>query len=250
MKKLIIFDLDGTLTSSKSPMDSEMAGLLGKLLRTKMVAIISGSFLPQFQRQFLGNLRAEPEALKNLYLFPTCGAAFYQYHAGTATWDEVYTERLTPQEKVRIAQAFINTFREQHYKHPETIYGDVLEDRGTQIAFSAFGQEAPLVLKQGWDPDAQKRLKIVSGLQKYIPDFNAHIGGTTSIDVTRKGIDKAYGIKKMEEHLGVTKSEMLFVGDKIFPGGNDYPAKAVGVECMPVENPDDTKGLIRTLLVG
>lgn len=248
-KKLIIFDLDGTLAPSKSPMDGDMSELLGRLLRTKMVAVISGGSLAQFQKQFLGSLNAAPELLNNLYLFPTCGAAFYRYNELKSTWECVYTETLSPDEKMRAGLAFMRVFRELSYKHPKTLYGDVLEDRGSQITFSALGQQAPLPLKAAWDPDAQKRLKIAEALKKYLPDLEVRVGGTTSIDVTRPGIDKAYGIKKMEEHLGVTKTEMLFVGDAVFPGGNDYPAKAAGVECVAVQNPDDTKGLIRTLLL-
>ncbi|MDO8585031.1 MAG: HAD-IIB family hydrolase [bacterium] len=248
-KKLIIFDLDGTLAPSKSPMDADMSGLLSDLLRTRMVAVISGGSLAQFQKQFLGSLNAAPELLKNLYLFPTCGAAFYRYKESSGAWQCVYTEALTADEKVRAGSAFTKAFRDLNHKHPETLYGDVLEDRGTQVTFSALGQRAPLPLKAAWDPDSKKRLRIAEAVQKYIPDLEVRVGGTTSIDITRPGVDKAYGIKKMEEYLGVTKAEMLFVGDAIFPGGNDYPPKAMGVDCVPVENPDDTKGLIRTLLV-
>lgn len=248
-KKLIIFDLDGTLAPSKSPMDGDMSELLAKLLRTKMVAVISGGSLAQFQKQFLGSLSATPELLKNLYLFPTCGAAFYRYDESKTAWQCVYTEALSPDEKMRAGLAFTQTFRELNYKHPAELFGDVLEDRGTQITFSALGQRAPLPLKAAWDPDSQKRLRIAEALKKHLPDLEIRVGGTTSIDVTRPGVDKAYGIKKMEEHLGVTKAEMLFVGDAVFPGGNDYPAKEEGVECVAVQNPDDTKGLIRALLV-
>lgn len=249
-KRLIIFDLDGTLAPSKSPMDGDMSELLARLLHAKMVAVISGGSLAQFQKQFLGSLaHATPELLKNLYLFPTCGAAFYRYDEPKSEWRCVYTEALSPDEKMRAGLAFTRAFRDLDYKHPEERYGDVLEDRGTQITFSALGQRAPLPLKAAWDPDSAKRLKIAEALKKYLPDLEVRVGGTTSIDVTRPGVDKAYGIKKMEEYLGVTKDEMLFIGDAVFPGGNDYPAKTAGVECVAVENPNDTKGLIRALLV-
>lgn len=248
-KKLIIFDLDGTLVPSKSPMEAPMPELLARLLRIKMVAIISGGAFAQFQKQILFSLNAAPELLRNLYLFPSCGAAFYRYDKARSAWECMYSEALSPDEKVRTGAAFAKAFRDLEYKHPEKLYGDVLEDRGTQVTFSALGQKAPLPLKAAWDPDSQKRLKIAEAVSRYIPDLKVHVGGTTSIDVTRPGIDKSYGIKKMEEYLGVQKSEMLFIGDKIFPGGNDYPAKEAGVECVAVQNPDDTKGLIRALLV-
>lgn len=53
MKKLIVFDLDGTLAESKSPLDAEMAKLLGALLGVVKVAVISGGNWPQFENNCL-----------------------------------------------------------------------------------------------------------------------------------------------------------------------------------------------------
>ncbi len=249
MKKLIIFDLDGTLAPSKSRMDFEMASLLASLLKAnKMVAIISGGKYAQFEKQILP-VMAEVGTLsnlKNLFLFPTCGAAFYKYVKNA--WEEVYAENLSDQEKDKIKNAFTTAFLKLNYKHPQNVYGEILEDRGTQITFSALGQQAPLELKEVWDTDSQKRLKIINTLVPHLEEFDLALGGTTSIDVLHKGINKAYGIKKMEEHLGVKKIEMLFIGDKIFPGGNDYAAKEAGVECIQVANPEETKKQIARIL--
>ena len=249
MKKLIIFDLDGTLAPSKSRMDFEMAGLLAGLLKAnKMVAIISGGKYAQFEKQILPVIAevGVGNNIKNLFLFPTCGAAFYK-HANNV-WKEVYAENLSNLEKNKIKNSFELVFQKLEYQHPEKVYGEILEDRNTQITFSALGQQAPLELKETWDPDSKKRLKIINALAEYLPEFDLAIGGTTSIDVLHKGINKAYGIRKMEEYLGVTKVEMLFMGDKVFPGGNDYAAKEAGVECIQVANPEETKKHIARIL--
>ncbi len=247
MKKLIIFDLDETLAPSKSPVDKEMGGLLVKLLNGgKKVAVISGGFFKQFEKQVLPALVGAGEALHDFFIFPTCGAAFFRFKDGS--WQEVYAEKLGAAEKEKISDAFELAFSALNYKHPDKVYGEVIEDRATQITFSAFGQQAPIEIKQAWDPAGEKRFKIIGALAPHLSEFDINIGGTTSIDVTRKGIDKAYGIKKMEEHLGVSKKEMLFVGDKIYPGGNDYPAKLAGVDCVSVKNPEDTKKVIVGIL--
>ncbi len=94
----------------------------------------------------------------------------------------------------------------------------MIEDRGSQITFSALGQEAPLDEKKKWDPDFKKREKIKEILKPLIPDFSIQLGGSTSIDVTRPGIDKAYGVKKLQETLGIAIEDMIFVGDAVFPG--------------------------------
>ena len=69
-----------------------------------------------------------------------------------------------------------------------------------------------------------------------------------AIDVTRPGIDKAYGVKKLHETLGVAIGDMLFAGDALFPGGNDFPAKQAGVVSIEVRDPHETKRVIETVI--
>ena len=95
--------------------------------------------------------------------------------------------------------------------------------------------------KEKWDPDFAKRKQIKSILDMLIPDYSVRLGGSTSIDITKAGIDKAYGIRKLEEILNILPAEMIYIGDALFPGGNDYPAKQAGVQCIAVKGPDDTK---------
>ncbi|VVB73909.1 Eukaryotic phosphomannomutase [uncultured archaeon] len=245
MKELIIFDLDGTLAESKMPMDREMSDLLRKLLRRKKVAVISGGAYAQFEKQFLESLDCPPDLLKNLYLFPTCATSFYRHEDG---WKNVYEERLSPEERDRILAAFDEALKETGFVPLDRPFGEVIENRGTQITFSALGQNAPIELKRGWDPDFSRRKRIKSALEKRVPEFEIRMGGSTSIDVTRKGIDKAYAISKIEEQTGISRAGMLFIGDALFEGGNDYPVKATGVECIQVSGPAKTKEVIRSLL--
>jgi phosphomannomutase len=247
VKKLVIFDLDDTLAESKGEIDAEMSLLLSQLLEIKQVAVISGGAYTQFQKQFLANLKIQPALQKKLHLFPTCGSCFYEYDG---EWKQIYKQDLTEEEKQQIRDGFEKAFKDADFKIPEKLYGDLIEDRGSQLTFSAYGQVAPREMKKVWDPDQKKRKKIKAALDKYIPELETRIGGTTSIDVTRKGIDKAYGIAQMEKHLGFTKEEMLFIGDALFEGGNDYPVKQTGVECIAVEGPEYTKKVIRNIING
>ena len=97
MKKLIVFDLDGTLAESKTALDAEMAALLRDLLGIVRVAVISGGNWPQFEKQLLANLPHD-ERLKNLSLLPTCGTKFFQYEGD---WKEIYSEDFTAVKKRR-----------------------------------------------------------------------------------------------------------------------------------------------------
>jgi phosphomannomutase len=243
MKKLIVFDLDGTLAESKSSLDAEMAALLTALLGVAKVAVISGGNWPQFQNQLLANLPLG-ERLKDLYLLPTCGTKFYEFDSG---WQLLYSEDFTAEEKVKIVSSLEKAIELAGFK-PERLWGEAIEDRGSQITFSALGQQAPFQEKRKWDPDFAKRKKIKAILDSFIPEFSVGIGGATSIDVTKPGIDKAYGIRKLRDTLGIAIHEMLFIGDALFPGGNDYPAKEAGVLCIQVWNHDETKRVIETII--
>jgi phosphomannomutase len=243
MKKLVIFDLDGTLAESKSPVDAEMATALMRLLKVVKVAVISGGAWEQFEKQVLSHLPRD-NRLKRLSLLPTCGTRFYRWDG---VWKLIFAENFTTEEKEVIIVA-LNKALEISGLRPERHWGEQIEDRGSQVTFSALGQEAPLDEKKQWDPDFEKRKKIVAVLKPMIPAFSTQLGGTTSIDVTRPGIDKAYGIKKLQETLGVGIQEMIFVGDAIFPGGNDYPAKEAGVLSIQVRDPHETKRVIEAFV--
>ncbi|MEK7187382.1 MAG: HAD-IIB family hydrolase [Patescibacteria group bacterium] len=246
-KKLIIFDLDGTLTVSKSPMDQEMMDLLGKLLETKMVAIISGGHFGQFETQFLAIARYPAKTIEHLYLFPTCSTVFYRSQDGL--WMKVYEEALSEEERKKIIEAFKKVFADINYQRPETMYGIDLEDRLTQVSFSPLGQKAPPPEKEKWKAAHNPlRIDMCNRVAKYLPDFEVRLGGITTIDVTRKGIDKAYGIKKIGEELKIQIPEMLFIGDAIYPGGNDYAAVEAGVEYIQVSGPEETKKVIRAIV--
>jgi HAD superfamily hydrolase (TIGR01484 family) len=241
--KLIVFDLDGTLSESKGVMDKEMAQLLNNLLEMAKVSVISGGDWTQFEKQILSML-TEKKYLKNLVLLPTCGTKYYQYRSG---WKKVYAENFTGNEK-RIIKAQLQKAVSDSGLKVDKVWGEQIEDRGSQITFSALGQEAPLNAKKVFDPDFIKRKKIKAILDKSLPEFSTEIGGATSIDITKLGINKAYGIYKLHQKLGIKIRETVFIGDELFDGGNDSPARTTGVACIQTKDPNETKKIIETLI--
>ncbi|HMQ01636.1 MAG TPA: HAD-IIB family hydrolase [Candidatus Doudnabacteria bacterium] len=252
-KKLIVFDLDGTLAKSKTIMDREMVRLLQRLLMSHRVAVIGGGKYGLFKEQLMGPLSPKKDLAANLFLFPTTATAFYQYNKG---WKKVYYHPLTKAERALIKKTFRRVFTEIGYRHPAKTYGPVIEDRGTQVTFSALGQEVVaqlgkkgLRMKDDWrDVHTPTKLKIARLMQKYLPKLEVRAAGHTSVDVTKKGIDKAFGLKQIEKYLKVKIKDMLFIGDAIFPGGNDYAVTKTKVDYMKVKGPEDTKRIIKTLL--
>lgn len=246
-KQLFVFDLDGTLAESKLPMDGEMAQLFEELLKKRQVAVIGGGKVDLFETQLLANLQHAQPYFHNLFLFPTSGSRFMRWEDGA--WKTVYAHELSDAERRDIKEAFEKAFLDIGYQHPETTYGEIIEDRGTQVTYSALGQEAPLALKTAYKGSAQdRRQEIAKALVNYIPQFEIKIPGKSSIDVTMKGIDKAYGVEQMEKNLHVSIDRMVFTGDALYEGGNDEPVKRTGIDTFAVDGPEDTKQLLRQWL--
>lgn len=243
MKDLIIFDLDGTLAESKAAIDKDMALLINLLLKVKKVAIISGGDWPQFQKQVLSQLKDEG-TFSQLFILPTCGTKYYEYKED---WELLYNEKFSSDQKEKIITSLKEALKKTNTQVAET-WGEQIEDRGSQITFSALGQKAPLEEKEKWDPEFKKRKKIKNVLDQSIPEFSVRLGGTTSVDITRPGIDKAYGINKLKEELGIPFNKMMFIGDAIFPDGNDYAAWEAGLASICVKDPAETKNVICTII--
>ncbi len=252
-KDVIIFDLDGTLTESKSDLSPDMARAIAALLARKKVAIIGGGAYRQFRKQFIVKLDIPRSLLSNLYLFPTTAMLMYQYRSG---WKKSYEFKLSKSEKQSIRKAFKEVLRDIEYIPPAKTYGKVLEDRGTQFTFSALGQDIVAVLgaegvvqKKKWLQEHPKlKNRIADLLQKKLPKLEVHPGGISSVDVTKKGIDKAYGVRQVEKHLKTPIFRMVFIGDALYKGGNDAAAKKSGIDTIAVRGPEDTKKVIEKLL--
>lgn len=250
-RKVIAFDLDGTLAPSKSPLPDRMALALGRLLDHYQVCVMSGGKFEQFKLQLLDNLKIDNQKLTKLHLMPTCGTRYYKYENGD--WVEQYAENFTEVEKQKILTALNKGIEHFGYREKKT-HGPDIEDRGSQISWSALGQEIVQMLgeeglkkKEAWDPDHSKKHNLVKYISPLIPDFEVRAGGASTIDITKKGIDKAYGIQKLMEVLGINKTDIFFIGDRLEEGGNDYPVKAMGVDCMQISNWQETALVIEAI---
>jgi hypothetical protein len=244
MKRLIAFDLDGTLTPSKQPIDAEMAALLDRLIKYGTVAVISGGDWPQFETQLINRLPADTE-LDQLVVLPTSGTKLYR-HDGQ--WRCIYAELLSAAERESIIGT-LATMVGALGLDAERSWGERIEDRGSQITFSGLGQQAPPEAKFAWDPGFAKREAIREMLAPLLPGFAVRIGGSTSVDITRQGVDKGRGMLNLAEETGIPVAEMLFIGDAFYPRGNDSPVAAAGVDCIPVRDVTDTKRLIEAILL-
>ncbi|OAA80473.1 HAD-like domain protein [Akanthomyces lecanii RCEF 1005] len=245
MISLVAFDLDGTLAESKQALKDSMSQALADLLSVAHVAVISGGDWPQFEKQVASRLTDKAD-LSKLWLMPTTGTKLYTHRSG-GPWAPVFADIFSEDKRRDIIAAFNASLAATGFT-PEKTWGPRIEDRGSQITFSALGQEAPIAEKKHWDPDFAKRKVIQADLRQRLPGLSINMGGATSIDITKEGVDKGYALKRLAEVSKIPLEQMMFVGDAIFPGGNDYPAKEIGVKTVLVRDPDDTLTAIAAIV--
>ena len=243
MKALIAFDLDGTLAESKQPIQPPMAATLAALLGVAKVAVISGGDWPQFETQVASRL-PQGAKLENLFLMPTTGTKLYRYDG---SWRAIYADIFNEDEGRAIREALDKAVEEAGLKGEKT-WGEQIEDRGSQVTFSGLGQEAPIDAKKAWDPDFTKRKSLQATLRKALPDLSINVGGSTSIDITRKGVDKAYAMRRLADQSGVPVEHMLFMGDAIYPGGNDDPVREADMDTVAVRDPQETQSVVSAII--
>ncbi len=249
MKKVIAFDVDDTLVKSKNPLTDEMRDLLVVLLDKYEVCIISGSRFEVFELNIIDPIKAvSKDALSHLHIMPTCGTRYYTYDVEVDTWDIIYAEDFSDEEKKHIV-AVAEKAAKASGLWPEKPYGEVIEDRLSQIAVSMLGQQAPAEKKYEWyETYAEDAVRLKNDIAEELPQYEVRNGGTTTIDITPRGVDKAYGMQKLLDQLDIMKEEVLFIGDRLEEGGNDYPVKAMGVDTIDVDGWQATPYVVRGIL--
>lgn len=247
-KKIIAFDVDGTLTASKTLITDSMAGLIKKLIQKKMVISIAGGSFNQLQMQFLPPFLKDDSILpyiKNFTLLPTSGSQRYEYNEANKKWEMTDKESMPRDAKERAMKLLEEVIIDPQYEIPPNPHGKIIEDRDTQITFTPNGQQASVAIKLAFDPDRRKREKIVAMLEPKLSELTLLINGTSSIDILPKGFNKAVGLMRFLNKAGYKKEDVVFIGDGIFPGGNDYSLYEAGFDTIPVKGPEEVEILIK-----
>lgn len=253
MKKVLSFDLDQTLNIAKTPIPDEVAEVLVKCLDNFEICPISGQKFDQFLIQIVDRLvefGATPQQLTHLHLFVAQGTQYYRYNLEKKDWEQVYNYPLTDEQIKKISKAIETAARELNLWEEDKLQSgdEIIENRMSQVTFSALGQKAGTEEKYAWDPDCKKRDKIAARAKELAPEFEYEVAGTTSINALTPGMNKSFGMKHLLEELKVEKSDVLYFGDMTQPGGNDYPVVEMGFETITVRSHEDTLYALRGIL--
>lgn len=242
--RVAAFDLDGTLARSKKPMHEDVAAALSTLTTLLPVAIISGGAMSLVRSQVTDMLTADADRW-HMHLMPTTGTRYYRWDGDD--WIQVYAHDLDPADRAAAIESL-----ERHARRmglwEEHVWGERIEDRGSQITFSALGQRAPVEDKERWDPTNEKKNRLAEAVRRDVPHLLVRSGGSTSVDVSGRGVDKSFAVRELARMLGVDVGSIMFVGDRMDPDGNDYPAARAGAMAIRVTGPQDTLELCERII--
>jgi phosphomannomutase len=218
--KHLFFDMDGTVTPSRSKIDPKMKNLLAEL--PAAVAVISGSHNEQMHFQIDGLPVIRMGQNGNHVIHPELG--------------ELWNEPLTEAQKTEIMAHAQKVWDACTHEVPDK--EDLFEDRGAQISLSLYGHHADPATKKAFDGDFKKRKRLLEQFPFESEDLEVKLGGSTCLDYFPKGKNKGYNIARLITQLNWNKDECIFFGDALFPGGNDETVVGV-IETVQVDSPED-----------
>jgi phosphomannomutase len=202
-----LFDIDGTLTPSRLPIDPDFKLFFLEWLKGKNVYLVTGSDYEKSLEQ------VGPEILTNVKLcFNNAGNVRYQKGI------EIYrSEWSPPKELIELLNTHL-----QESSYPIRA-GNHIEYRIGMLNFSIVGRNCTQSQRMDYfhyDLQVEERQKICSEIMRAFPDLEANIGGQISIDIHQKGKNKSQVISLVE-------SPITFIGDRTEEGGNDYPISSL-----------------------
>lgn len=243
--KAALFDLDETLAESFKTPTRAMISRIHAVLRHMPFAIVTGRDFDWMKDDFLSQITDSPDA-ERFYVVAEGGAEGYAWKNGS--WHKEYGMNLADAERPAIRHAILEAVAETGVLDGQTLYGEQFVDKHAMIAFAMIGRDVPAELKHTWDPGNTKRHQLAHAVAAKLPQYDVVMGGATTIDVTKKDINKAYGVRWLSEILRMPPEDMLYVGDALYPDGNDEPVIATGVQIIATTGPKETEIILDELI--
>lgn len=233
--RLIACDLDDTLAETKQPIEHSTAQTIADVLELYDFCVITGGNYHQVKDNVIDQLpEMSSDKLVRFHAMSTSGTTYHRYDPDDNSWKLIYSHEIPLGERQNIMTVIEKTARAAGLWEAHPV-GELIEDRVTQVTFSALGQLASPDAKRAWDPSRNKRELLRKQLSVALPEYEVLINGKTSLDILQKGIDKAFGIEKLIQYSKWAKEDIIFFGDSMQPGGNDYPVVQLGVRSEQVD---------------
>lgn len=234
MPKYIFFDLDNTLTRSRSLATPAMVELLRKLAKDHEVLVISGQNAVRMRAQ-LG------PTLDGLYWSMGQNGNRCIDESGQLLWEH----NMNWVQKLEVLSYSNDITNKKLFPYKNKL--DLVDDRGSQVSYSFVGHTEKIEKKEKFDPDKAKRTSVLKKFPFKSKTVEVKIAGTTCFDFFIKGYHKGRNITALCEKMGWKKKDCLYVGDALFKNGNDESVIGI-IPLKKVRDPKDTEGVIRELL--
>jgi len=235
-KHILMFDVDDTVCESTKPISEAVARVLNSLREKNFLLVFtSGSKIDQVYHQLHPILKGK------YWIMGASGSSCESVDSGGRKL--IFSEEMPQEDRTKILN-LLSEVVEKFNIQTMTTKEDQIQDRISQITLSCIGRGAPSDIKSSFDADRSKRKVWVDYIKERLGgEYNINIGGTTSIDITLKGVDKSTGAKKWLECMNFDKRDIMFFGDQLEDGGNDSVMKDL-VDCIQVGNPMDTLNIL------
>lgn len=221
-KRLICFDLDGTVTNHKTPLTAENKAVLDRLIanpKYKVIMVGAGNALRIYNQ--MGQYPIDIVANYGMQESKVVNGEFV----------EVRNDRCQVDKEFFLKNAQI--IRE---KHGYTEYaGESVEFHPAgMVTFGLLGTEAKSADKLVFDPDRAKRRAIYKEVCELFKGYTVFIGGTTSFDFTEKQYNKYDAVMDYAHRNGFTRDEVIYVGDDFGDGGGDSHIRLGGMDYIHI----------------
>ncbi len=224
MKRIFMFDIDGTLTPPRQPMTEEMAEMFKGFCERNRVILVTGSDMSKVVEQVPKEIR---DLVEGIY---TCSGNAY-----TVKDRVVYENEFEPPEELIV---LLEDWK--NYSHYPVKTGRHLEYRDGMLNYSTVGRNCTQQQREDyehWDAENGERKILRERILHMFPSLDCAIGGQISIDIYPRGLDKSQSYHRVKGEN--PNHAIIFCGDRLMPGGNDYPFfKAMGenhLSCRPLD---------------
>ncbi len=219
-KKLLVFDLDGTLSNHRTPMPEESRALLDALGQKYHIVMCGAGNVARVFKQ-MGN-----------YPIDLIGN-YGMMHAKVENGELVITKQVVSDIDKEFFLRETNRLREK-YGYTEYAGGPIEWHPSGMVTFALLGTEAKKEDKLVFDPDRAKRRVMYPEVLEIFKDYTVFIGGSTSFDIVAKQYNKYDATMEYAKMHGYSKEQVLFMGDDMGDGGGDSHVRLGGMDYIHV----------------
>ena len=222
--KLIAFDLDGTLTQHKTPLEPANRAVLERLGQKYRLLMVGAGGVRRIFDQLGG--------------FPLDIIGNYGLQEGRydpAAGDIVLVRDVTVDCDRESVDRRMTALRRQ-FGYTEYTGENVEFHPSGSITLPLLGTRAKAADKLAFDPDRSRRRRLLSAVQEAFPEYTAFVGGSSSFDLAPRPYDKYFALSRYCEAHGIAHGEVVYCGDDYGPGGNDESVARSDIRFVQVDD--------------